>query len=140
MISAATTTETTSSTLRRMVHLRLVVLREVALGLLVTEVAGHVVLALSNLVRGTPTLVVGVGAGRVAGGITTVVLVSVPRRSVHLGGIVVHPLITALVVATRHLTTHVVKIGGRLLPPAVVVVLGLGRRSLASTLLMRLLL
>ena len=137
MISATNATETTSSTLRRMVHLRLVVLCKVALGLLIVEVAWQVVLALSNLIRGTPTLVRGVVAWGVAGGITTVVLVAVTRRRHgHLGRIVVHPSISSVVIAARHLTTHVVIVGWRLLPPSVVAVaLGLGRWSLASTLL-----
>ena len=136
MISATNATETTPSTLRRMVHLRLVVLSEVALGLLIVEVALQVVLALSNLIRGAPTLVRGVVAWRIASGITTVVLVAVPSRNGHLGRIVVHPSISSVVIAARHLTTHVVIVGWRLLPPSVVaVVLGLGRRSLASTLL-----
>ena len=136
MISATNATETTPSTLRRMVHLRLVVLSEVALGLLIVEVAWQVVLALSNLIRGTPTLVRGVVAWGVAGSITTVVLVVVPSRNAHLGRIVVHPSISSVVIAARHLTTHVVIVGWRLLPPSVVaVVLGLGRWILASTLL-----
>ena len=136
MISATNATETTPSTLRRMVHLRLVVLSEVALGLLIVEVAGQVVLALSNLIRGTPTLVRGVVAWGIAGGITTVVLVAVPSRNGHLGRIVVHPSISSVVIAARHLTTHVVIVGWRLLPPSVVaVVLRLRRWSLASTLL-----
>ena len=136
MISATNATETTPSTLRRMVHLRLVVLSEVALGLLIVEVAWQVVLALSNLIRGAPTLVRGVVAWGIAGGITTVVLVAVPSRNGHLGRIVVHPSISSVVIAARHLTTHIVIVGWRLLPPSVVaVVLGLGRWSLASTLL-----
>ena len=136
MISATSATETTSTALWRMVHLLLVVLCEVALSLLIVEIAWQVVLALSNLIRGAPTLVRGVVARRIAGGIATVVLVAVPNRSGHLGRIVVHPSIPTVVVAARHLTTHVVIVNWRLLPPAVVAVLGFGRWSIAAILLM----
>ena len=134
MKAATNATEATSSTLQRMVHLMLVMLSEVALSLLLMEVVWQVVLALSNLVRSAPTLVRGVVARSVAGGITTVVLVAVPSRGGHLGRISVRPSIPTVVVA-RHLATHVVVVGWRLLPPAVVV-LRLRRWSLTSTLLM----
>ena len=78
--ASAKATEATSTTLLlRTVHLSLVLLGEVALSVLVAEVARQVMVALTNLIWGTPTLVPRV----VAGGITTMVLSVVPSGFVN---------------------------------------------------------
>ena len=71
MLASATTiaSEATSATLRsarKLVHLRLIVVSEVALGLLTMVVTWQVVMALADFVRSTPTLVARALASRVA--------------------------------------------------------------------------